>query len=122
MALGVMVFPQDPFTCSCKDYFYSSVGGGSHDYGITTTTNNNIDHTLHANWDSSSPSVLQNVKEQWDSHSSPEACIVDQSLPRAFPPPPSSTEATTSHRKRRHTKSKEGIENQRMTHIAVECN
>ncbi|TKY56291.1 Transcription factor bHLH96 [Spatholobus suberectus] len=125
MALEAVVFPQDPFTYGCKDYFYSLVGGGSHDYGITTTTNNNIDHTLHANWDSSSPSVLQTVKEQWDSHSSPEACTVDQSLPGAFPPPPSSTEATTSRRKRRRTKSaknKEEIENQRMTHIEVERN
>lgn len=128
MALEAVVFPQDPFTYGCnnKDYLYSLVGGGSHDYGINTNNNNNIDHTsLHANWDSSSPSVLQNVKDQWDSHSSPEACTVDQSLPGPFPPPSSSTETATGRRKRRRTKSaknKEEIENQRMTHIAVERN
>ena len=95
--------------------------------------NNNIEHNLYANWDSSSTSMLQNVKEQqWDSHSSPEACTVEQSVTTpSFPPPPppsSSVEATvttTSRRKRRRTKSaknKEEIENQRMTHIAVERN
>ncbi|KAK7385342.1 hypothetical protein VNO78_31058 [Psophocarpus tetragonolobus] len=131
MALEAVVFPQDPFTYGCnnKDYLYSLVGGGSHEYpeekALVGIINNNIDHTLHANWDSSSPSVLQNVKDQWDSHSSPEVCTVDQSLPGAFPPPPPSTEATTGRRKRRRTKSaknKEEIENQRMTHIAVERN
>lgn len=135
-----------------KDYLYSLVGGGtsgasggtwSHDYGFQTSEeekillgiiNNNIDHnTLHANWDSlSSPSVLQNAKDHWDySHSSPETGTVDQSLFGALPPPPlSSVEATvttttTGRRKRRRTKSaknKEEIENQRMTHIAVERN
>ncbi|RDX60819.1 Transcription factor bHLH96, partial [Mucuna pruriens] len=134
MALEAVVFPQDPFTYGCnKDYLYSLVGGGSHDYdfqaeeekALVGIINNNIDHTLHANWDSSSPSVLQNVKDQWDSHSSPEPCTVDQSLPGPFPPPPSSAEAATGRRKRRRTKSaknKEEIENQRMTHIAVERN
>lgn len=113
MALEAVVFPQDPFTYNCKDYLYSLIGGGT------------IDHTLHANWDSSSPSLLQNVKDQWDSHSSPEPCTVDHSLPGPFPPPPSSAEAATGRRKRRRTKSaknKEEIENQRMTHIAVERN
>ena len=75
--------------------------------------------------------MLQHVKEQqWDSHSSPEACTVDQPMtPAPFPPPPSSSvEATvtaTSRRKRRRTKSAkntEEIENQRRTHIAVERN
>ena len=70
--------------------------------------------------------MLQNVKDQWDSHSSPEACTVDQSLPAVFPPPSSSAEAAAmGRRKRRRTKSaknKEEIENQRMTHIAVERN
>ncbi|XP_061362129.1 transcription factor bHLH96-like [Gastrolobium bilobum] len=149
MALEAVVFPQDPFSYGCKDYLYSLLGGGSaasdstwnNDYGFQATEekailgiiNNNIEHNLHANWDSSSSSVLRNVKDQWDSHSSsPEACTVDQSMPRAASPlPPSSTVTTaaaaaaTSRRKRRRTKSAknmEEIENQRMTHIAVERN
>ena len=171
MALEAVVYPQDPFTYGCKDYLYSFLGGGGgggagsaacsggawssnhHDYGFQAAEeekvllgiiNNNIEQGLHATttWDSSSsPSVLQNVKEQqWDSHysSSPdhEPCAVDQPLTAApFPPlaavSSSAEEATTAvatttgRRKRRRTKSaknKEEIENQRMTHIAVERN
>ncbi|XP_027333196.1 transcription factor bHLH96 [Abrus precatorius] len=113
MALEAVVFPQDPFTYGCKDYMYSLVGGfqGSEDKALVGIINNNKEHNLHANWESSSsPSVLQNVKDQWDSHSSPE---------------PTPTNTTTGRRKRRRTKStknKEEIENQRMTHIAVERN
>ncbi|KAG5018924.1 hypothetical protein GLYMA_06G100000v4 [Glycine max] len=143
MALEAVVFPQDPFAYGCnKDYLYSLVGA-TPNYGnfqaaeeekvLLGIINNNIEHNLYANWDSSSTSMLQNVKEQqWDSHSSPEACTVEQSVTTpSFPPPPppsSSVEATvttTSRRKRRRTKSaknKEEIENQRMTHIAVERN
>ncbi|KAK7321218.1 hypothetical protein VNO77_31628 [Canavalia gladiata] len=111
---------EDPFTYGCKDYLYSLVGGGSHDYGfqesedkaylgIINNNNNHHHNNPHANWESSSPSVLQNVKDPWDSHSSPEATASN----------------TTGRRKRRRTKSaknKEEIENQRMTHIAVERN
>ncbi|KAK7275806.1 hypothetical protein RIF29_16930 [Crotalaria pallida] len=145
MALEAVVFPQDSFTYGCnnKDYLYSLIGGASGDFGFQTSEeekaflgiiNNNIEQSLHANWDSSSPSVLQNAnyKDQWDSNSSPE----DQSLYGALlpPPPPPKVEETeaatttatiTGRRKRRRTKSvknKEEIENQRMTHIAVERN
>ncbi|QCE15914.1 transcription factor bHLH94-like [Vigna unguiculata] len=136
MALEAVVFPQDPFPYACKDYFYSPVGAAPN-YGFQAAEeeklllgiiNNNIEDNLYTTWDSSSTSVLQNVKEQWDSHSSPEACTVDESM---IPPLSSSAEATatatttTTRRKRRRTKSaknKEEIENQRMTHIAVERN
>jgi len=125
MALEAVVFPQDPFAYPCnKDYFYSLLENNFQDVENKAFVGI-IDHSLHANWDSSSPSPLQNVKDQWDSHSSPEPCTADQSPPTAFPPPPSSTEAPTGRRKRRRTKStknKEEIENQRMTHIAVERN
>lgn len=145
MALEAVVFPQDPFTYNYKDYLYSLVGGnppseGSnwnrHEYGsfaeeekaLLGIINSNIEHNLHANWDSStSPSVVQNVKDQCDSHSSPEACIIDYSSPGTDNLPPSITTAATvtGRRKRRRTKSaknQEDIENQRMTHIAVERN
>lgn len=140
MALETVVFPQDPsFSYGCKDYMYSLVGATAN-YGFQAAEeekvllgiiNNNLEQNLHATWEySSSTSLLQNVKDQWEySHSSPEPCTVDQSLTVPFPPPSSSAEATvtttTSRRKRRRTKSaknKEEIENQRMTHIAVERN
>ena len=130
MALEAVVFP--PY--ACKDYFYSLVGAAPN-FGFQAAEeeklllgiiNTNIEHNLYANLDSSSTTILQNVKEQqWDSHSSPEACTIDEST---IPPPSSSAEATattTSRRKRRRTKSeknKEEIENQRTTHIAVERN
>ncbi|KAF2299734.1 hypothetical protein GH714_002936 [Hevea brasiliensis] len=141
MALEAVVYPQDPFSYGYKDC-YSFPIGGAWDYdfelqdeekvflGIPAEhSNNNKEqrHGLRANWDSSSPSMMQHAKDQWDPNSSPETCTVDQSLPpptagvfHPMVPPP-----TAGRRKRRRTKStknKEEIENQRMTHIAVERN
>lgn len=95
-----------------------------------------MDRTVHANWDysSSPPSVPHNINNELgimsDPNSSPEACTVDQS----YSPPVSAvaavaeqapSTATVGRRKRRRTRSsknKEELENQRMTHIAVERN
>lgn len=120
MALEAVVFAQDPFTYSCKD-LYSLVAAWNHDdYGfhgeeeekaLVGLINNNTEQSdvLHATW---------------DSNSSPEACTADQSFfSPAFPAAPAA--ASTGRRKRRRIKSaknKEEIENQRMTHIAVERN
>ncbi|KAL2339955.1 hypothetical protein Fmac_007895 [Flemingia macrophylla] len=128
MALEAVVFSQDPFGYGCnKDYLYSLVGASSN-YGFQAAEeekvllgiiNNNIQqqhHHHHATWDNNASSFKE---QHWDSHSSPEPCTVDH------PPPSSSAAATTGRRKRRRTKSaknKEEIENQRMTHIAVERN
>ncbi|KAJ7965758.1 transcription factor bHLH96-like [Quillaja saponaria] len=152
MALEAVVFPQDPFSYGCKDFYSSLVGGGggggggshggawSHDdfalqleeedKALSGIIDNKIEHNtniaanFHANWDSSSsPSVLQNGKDHWATpNSSPEACCTG-----TFPDPLVETRAvtTTGRRKRRRTRStknKEEIENQRMTHIAVERN
>lgn len=131
MALEAIVFPQDPLIYSCKDYLYSLVettpseGSWSHNYGCQTKDeedlfkiiSNSLDHNILSNWDSSSPS---NVKDQWNSHSSPETSTLPTST---F----ASTTTTTSHRqsKRRrpvNAKNEEEIESHRMTHIAVERN
>ncbi|XVE55552.1 hypothetical protein DITRI_Ditri03aG0168200 [Diplodiscus trichospermus] len=148
MALEAVVYPQDPFTYACKD-FYPVTGGGAwggaydfcfqeDDKALLGILNNSIEQQqsthLHANWDSSSTSVFQHAKE-WDPYSSPEICTVDQCLPVAgFPAPmepqaaataTTTTTATNSRRKRRRTRSsknKEELENQRMTHITVERN
>ncbi|XWS23938.1 hypothetical protein CRYUN_Cryun28dG0058600 [Craigia yunnanensis] len=146
MALEAVVYPQDPFTYACKDFYPVGGGGGAwggydfcfqeEDKALLEILNNNIEQQgntpLHANWDSSSTSVMQHAKE-WDPYSSPEAFTVDQSLPATgFPapmePPAAATATTTttnSRRKRRRTRSskdKEELENQRMTHITVERN
>ncbi|PQQ14338.1 transcription factor bHLH94 [Prunus yedoensis var. nudiflora] len=139
MALEAVVYPKEyPFGFGCKD-LYSFNGGGASwgcDFISQEGQNNHIEqHFLNENWDycSSSPSLLQNVKE-WDPNSSPEACTADQSVPPGQlsametpppPPPPPPTTTTTNRRKRRRTRSsknKEEIENQRMTHIVVERN
>ncbi|XWS14954.1 hypothetical protein CRYUN_Cryun35bG0052600 [Craigia yunnanensis] len=147
MALEAVVYPQDPFTYTCKDFYHVGVGAwGGYDFcfeedkALIGILNNNIEQQgsthLQANWDSSSTSVMQHAKE-WDPYSSPEACTIDRSLPAAgFPapiePPAAATETATttttttnSRRKRRRTwssKNKEELENQRMTHITVERN
>ncbi|XP_022772286.1 transcription factor bHLH94-like [Durio zibethinus] len=147
MALEAVVYPQDPFTYSCEDFY--PVGGGAWGYDFCFQKEgkallgkfDNIEqgkHHLHANWDSSSTSVMQHANE-WDPYSSPEANrTVDHSLPaNGFPPlmkPPgvaataaatTTTTTTNSRRKRRRTRSsknKEELENQRITHITVERN
>ena len=101
-------------------------------------SNHTMDQTLHANWDyySSPPNSLpHNITNEFggmsDPNSSPEACTVDQSYSPpgsadpAFAEHPPTTTATVGRRKRRRTRSsknKEELENQRMTHIAVERN
>ncbi|KAE8659262.1 Transcription factor bHLH94 [Hibiscus syriacus] len=151
MALEAVVYPPDRFTYGFKDHF---PGGGAwgYDFGfqeedgaLTVILKSNLEqqenhhHYLHANWDSSSASVMkQHANELWDPYSSSsEACTADQSLPapaaagfQAPTEPQQAYSATTSatngtRRKRRRTRSsknKEELENQRMTHIAVERN
>ncbi|OAY58084.1 transcription factor bHLH96 [Manihot esculenta] len=141
MALDAVVYPQDPFSYGYRDCYSFPIGGAwccdfdlqeeeNAFLGIHENSKSNLEQhgDLHANWDSSSPSVMKQPKDQWDPNSSPETCTVDQYItppPGVFhsmvPPPPT----TAGRRKRRRTKStknKEEIENQRMTHIAVERN
>ncbi|XP_068643137.1 transcription factor bHLH96-like [Aristolochia californica] len=145
MALEAVVFPQDVFSYSCKDLYSLAaalnydfkieeeeqhkggmiecgMGVGCMDKSSTPELGSGLDG-LHGNWDSS-PSLVQNVKE-WDvNSSSPETCTVDGGLSSAGSFPPAQV-AGTGRRKRRRTrtcKNKEEVENQRMTHIAVERN
>lgn len=138
MALEAAIYPQDPFSYGCGD-FYSLGGGGGAAWGYDNLAlqqeeedkallgilhhDINTEQGLHANWDSSSPSLMQNFKD-CDPNSSPEACADDQSFSGVLIHPLPAT-TTTGRRKRRRTKSsrnKEDMENQRMTHIAVERN
>ncbi|XVF39585.1 hypothetical protein PTKIN_Ptkin01aG0045600 [Pterospermum kingtungense] len=137
MALEAVVYPQDPFTYACKDFYsIAGAGGAWGGYGFCFQEEedkalveilNNIEQQEGSPWDSSSASVLQH-KREWDPYSSPETCTVDQSLPAppGFQAPMEPATATAnSRRKRRRTRSsknKEELENQRMTHITVERN
>uniref|UniRef100_A0A5B6ZFY5 Putative transcription factor bHLH96-like n=1 Tax=Davidia involucrata TaxID=16924 RepID=A0A5B6ZFY5_DAVIN len=130
MALETVVYPQDPFGFYCRD-FHTSGGDGARGYDhdlalkeedktlVGIFDNTHMDHgRLNGNWDSSSSSVMQNVKE-WDPNSSPEACTGDRIVGEG------SSASASGRRKRRRTKScknKEELERQRMTHIAVERN
>lgn len=136
MELEAVVYSQDPFAYGCMDSYSVAGGGGAWDYDFECQDktfhgileSNSIEQEgLHASWDSPSPPLMQQEKE-WDRNlSSPGTCNGDQSIqgilfPSIMEPAPVTA---TNRRKRRRTKSsknKEEIENQRMTHIAVERN
>lgn len=133
MALEAVVFAQDPFTYNSKDLYFSGGVNGAWSHGFDFQEqehksldgmflDNNAEQGLNSNWDSSSSSIAQNVKE-WDSNSSPEAFSGERFLSGEFQSP--APVATFGRRKRRRAKAcknKEEVENQRMTHIAVERN
>ncbi|XP_039041633.1 transcription factor bHLH96-like [Hibiscus syriacus] len=148
MAFEAVVYPPDLFIYGFKDHF-PGVGAWGYDFCFqeedkppTAILESNLeqqeDHHLNANWDSSSTSVIQqHPNELWDPYSSsPEVCTVDQSLPgpaagafqALMEPPPTytATARTNGSRRKRHRtrsiKNKEELETQRMTHIAVERN
>ncbi|XP_068637455.1 transcription factor bHLH96-like [Aristolochia californica] len=144
MALEAVVFPQDVFSYNFKDLYSvavalnyefkteeegehkggivgSGMGVGCMDMSSTPELGSGLDG-LHGD---SSSSLVQNIKE-WDVNSStPETCTVDGgglSTAGSFSP---AQVAGSGRRKRRRTrtcKNKEEVENQRMTHIAVERN
>ncbi|XP_022952029.1 transcription factor bHLH96-like isoform X2 [Cucurbita moschata] len=123
MALETVVYPQnrDTFTYVGRDF--CSYGGAwpGYDYGFQLEQEKSFlenPQKLPTNWEPS-----------------PEECSINQPLSvgalyppmevEQSPPSPPSPPPTTGRRKRRRTrnmKNKEEIENQRMTHIAVERN
>ncbi|CAK8537553.1 unnamed protein product [Lathyrus sativus] len=128
MTLEAVVFPQRTFTYGCKDYLYSLVEtvarseeSCNNNYSFQTEEEQDLYGIIKKNFDSSSPSVVQNGKNQWDSNSSPET----SNLPPSFIVEEGAAVPVSRRRKRRHTaiaKNEEEIETQRMTHIAVERN
>ncbi|KAL3504798.1 hypothetical protein ACH5RR_034639 [Cinchona calisaya] len=132
MALEAGNYPQDSFGYFCKEFYTAYNGEWGYGFGfqeekgfVEMLDNNN------GNWESSSSSVMQNVKDQWDPNSSPEedCCTGDQLFLEKSPmmeePLNPQSAAPAGKRKRRSTrtcKNKEELENQRMTHIAVERN
>ncbi|CAN6581992.1 unnamed protein product [Malus baccata var. baccata] len=133
MALEAVVFPQDPFSCTNKD-LYNLLGGNlsyvddqhqaSLDFlGYQTDQN-------YPNYDtySSPPSMVSHFNELHLSNPNPVASTInpDGDQPEFQLPLEDTINVSSSTRaKRRRAKSKkneEEIENQRMTHIAVERN
>ncbi|KAI4301830.1 hypothetical protein L6164_035070 [Bauhinia variegata] len=142
MALEAFVYPQDPFGYDGKDLFTSLLGGGGgtnwvyddfnlgkqEDQGtigfLENQTENNYAYT---DWNCSpSSSMLPHLNELHLSNSnlSETTTNVSDPTPSEANNLDSSTSAVTRPKRRRARtrKNKEEIENQRMTHIAVERN
>ncbi|KAL0877900.1 hypothetical protein Bca101_027606 [Brassica carinata] len=130
MALEAVVYPQDPFSfISCKDLQFHDFYFQQEGTQEPQDTKNNI--KLGQEQRQGFPSINSNGKDtnkdynynnqedpQWPRDDLLYGSALDQ-------PPPSDVAARMGRRKRRRTKSsknKEEVENQRMTHIAVERN
>lgn len=121
MALETIVFQQDPFTSTygCKDLYAMDDSDGVYLSHFNDPKNQQQMDSTNSTWNSPpDSSVAQScVKEYY----SPENEVsTDAFFAGTYPPP-----ATTCRRKRRRikaSKNKEEVENQRMTHIAVERN
>ncbi|KAA8545077.1 hypothetical protein F0562_019824 [Nyssa sinensis] len=129
MALEAAVFSQDLFGYNSKD-LYNLIGGSwSCDFGTQVEREeekkvsfdileNQTENCYYASWNSPPPSMVPHLDDLWPG---PNSSSLEPDIPSAM-----DTSPTTSTRpKRRRSKSKknkEEIENQRMTHIAVERN
>lgn len=104
MGLEAAIFQQDPFNYGCKDYSYSTGGGyiGLGNQLPLQEGRRNPENLDGYYWDSPPSSVAQNADT-----SSPEVA---------------SSGRLKRRRKKSMVKNKLEMENQRMTHIAVERN
>ncbi|KAL8127500.1 transcription factor bHLH94-like [Apium graveolens] len=126
MALETIVFQKDPFTSTygCKDIYAIDDSEGAYYKGVMLSHFNdsknqqNMDST-NITWISPpNSSVAQSYAK--DYYSPENEVSTDAFFTGTYPPP-----ATAYRRKRRRikaSKNKEEVENQRMTHIAVERN
>lgn len=151
MALDAVVFSQDPFSYNGKD-LYNLVAGGNWSYDGFTTSNldhKDPDDVVQAaaastdflgsqtgiscpygggDWSCSSPSMVPHFNELHLSNPSPEyggANSPNLDHQELMESPTTALAMPSARPKRRRSKSrknKEEIENQRMTHIAVERN
>lgn len=138
MALEAVVFPPDPypFTYGCKDLYSLIPAWNNHDddyafqaeqqekalLGLINHNNIVIEQSHTITHDVVHANANVNATTNWDSHSnsSPETCTAGAAADKSLPPPCGG--GRRKRRRTRSTKNKEEIENQRMTHIAVERN
>ncbi|BAT88051.1 hypothetical protein VIGAN_05148700 [Vigna angularis var. angularis] len=132
MALEAVVYPQpqDPFGCAIKDlYSYNNLleaaaanlGYGDftlekEDQASVTFLDNQTENYSYGEWNSSPPSLLPHTINASNPPSS-ETSNTQNNLDTSV-----STPARPKRRRTKSRKNKEEIENQRMTHIAVERN
>ncbi|KAJ8551160.1 hypothetical protein K7X08_000530 [Anisodus acutangulus] len=148
MALETVIYPQsESFGYGCKEYYIPAnnfnynyelgllQGGGGEEMTYTSlldpSNNNNNNNSTNRESSSSSPVLMYNNNAReynWDPNSSMEDHqLFMEGYPEAMTEQPLAARAITvsGRRKRRRTRScknKEELENQRMTHIAVERN
>ncbi|XP_072992933.1 transcription factor bHLH94-like [Typha latifolia] len=115
MALEAVVFPQDLFGFTMKEFCgFGALEEEEKEVAVECEVGceqgaKRKEYGVDWNWDASCSSMVQKF-EEWDGNS---------------PTPEAIQETVAGRRKRRRTKSaknKEEVENQRMTHIAVERN
>ncbi|GAB4861308.1 hypothetical protein Ancab_036469 [Ancistrocladus abbreviatus] len=133
MALEAVVFSQDPFLSSCFKDLYSLGGASNFDFGSEVFEGLEKPFCF-ATSDPFYTLPIQSVNDLEHSNSnSPEAATAHQFVLGEIRPlveggsPPIATGTATQaagrrKRRRRSMKNKEEVENQRMTHIAVERN
>ncbi|OIT02665.1 PREDICTED: transcription factor bHLH96-like [Nicotiana attenuata] len=140
MALETVIYPQESFGYGCKEYYIpANLSNYNYELGLLqggedmTFTSLLDTGNYNTNRESSSSPVMYNINNakeySWDpNYSSLEEPlnVIGEGSPAMMEPPPAARAATVSgRRKRRRTRScknKEELENQRMTHIAVERN
>lgn len=132
MALEAVVYPQpqDPFGCAIKDpYNYNNLleaaAAGNwgyadftlekEDQACVTFMDNQTENCPYGEWNSSPPSLLPHNMNA--SNPPSETSNTQNNLDSSV-----STPARPKRRRTKSRKNKEEIENQRMTHIAVERN
>ncbi|KAF8099535.1 hypothetical protein N665_0242s0019 [Sinapis alba] len=132
MALEAVVYPQDPFSfISCKEFQFHDFYFQQEDNQEPQDTKNNIKlgqeqrqgfPSINKNGKSGDTNEDYNYTDQEDLQWPRDNLLYGSSLDQ---PPPLDVAVGMGRRKRRRTKSsknKEEVENQRMTHIAVERN
>ncbi|XP_022775004.1 transcription factor bHLH96-like [Durio zibethinus] len=127
MALEAVVFQQDPFSYGCRDFH--SFGGESGTFSYDTAFQQQEEKAYCSTEETPTKSrgfgfsaVVHQPLKEWNSKSSSQDNVF---VTGGLPPVESPLDASSFRRKRRRTKSvknREEIENQRMTHIAVERN
>ncbi|KAA8536895.1 hypothetical protein F0562_029373 [Nyssa sinensis] len=137
MAIEAMVLQHDLFGYNSKDLYNLLGGNWGCDFGLVEkeeeekkVTFDNIlvsqtENYHYASWNSPPPSVVvPHLDQQWGPNSSLEPHIGSTIIPQEFPQVDTSPTMSTRPKRRRSKskKNKEEIENQRMTHIAVERN
>lgn len=117
MALDAMICQQDPFIYGCKDFNnYAAAAMGIPDYGFCLA-----DADADAD-EKPNPQILLDSNPSVGFWDSPPANSSSETVVDGFLSSPAAAAGRRKRRRAKSMKNKEEMENQRMTHIAVERN